>query len=67
MAVEVYDGADNEMKEESRTEIDSHVNMTVVGRHVYKILDTIWIAEVNPFTPYYEAIQIPIVDAAVVY
>ena len=31
MAVEVDYGADTDMKEESRTELDPHANMSVVG------------------------------------
>jgi hypothetical protein len=37
--------------EESRTELDSHANMPVVGRNAYIISDTGRIAEVNAFTP----------------
>ena len=51
----------------SRTELDSHANMPVVGRNAYVISDTGRIADVNPFTPDYESMQIPIVDAAVRY
>jgi hypothetical protein len=35
----------------SRTELDSHANMPVVGRHAYIILDTGRVADVSPFTP----------------
>ena len=37
--------------EDSRTELDSHANMPVVGRHSYVISDTGRIAVANPFTP----------------
>ena len=37
--------------EDSQTELDSHANMPVVGRHTYAISDTGRIADVNPFTP----------------
>jgi hypothetical protein len=51
-----------------RTELDSHANMPVVGRHgTYIISDTGRIADVNPFTPDYDSMQVPIVDAAVQY
>jgi hypothetical protein len=53
--------------EQSRTELDSHANMPVVGSNSYVISDTGRIADVNPFTPDYESMQIPIVDAAVKY
>ncbi len=60
---------DESMEEEelSRTELDSHANMPVVGRHAYIISDTGRIADVNAFTPDYDAMQVPIVDAAVQY
>jgi hypothetical protein len=64
-ALDVYE--DNEREEESRTELDSHANMPVVGRNAYIISDTGRIADVNPFTPDYDSMQIPIVDAAVQY
>ena len=53
--------------EESRTELDSHANMPVVGQNAYIISDTGRIADVNPFTPDYDSMQISIVDAAVRY
>ena len=59
---------DNEGEESmSRTDLDSHVNMVVVGRHAYILSDTGQTADVNLFTPDYESMQIPIVDAAVQY
>ena len=56
-----------EIEQGSRMELDSHANMPVVGNDVYIISDTGRIAEVNPFTPDYAPMQIPIVDAAVRY
>ena len=53
--------------EESRTELDSHANMPMVGRHAYVISDTGKVADVNPFTPDYNSMQVNIVDAAVQY
>ena len=54
--------------EKSRTELDSHANMVVVGRHASIVSDTGRTAEVSPFTPDYEALQkVPIVDAAILY
>ena len=52
---------------DSRTELESHANMPAVGRHVYVISDTGKIADVNPFTPDYNSMQVHIVDAAVQY
>jgi hypothetical protein len=64
--VSAVDGSEeNGMEEDSRTELDSHANMPVVGRHAYVMSDTGRIADVNPFTPDYNPMQIPIVDAAI--
>jgi hypothetical protein len=57
----------DETETESRTELDSHANMPVVGKHAYIIADTGRIADVNPFTPDYTSMQVPIVDAATQY
>ena len=35
----------------SRTELDSHANMPVVGRHVVVLANTGRDVDVNPFTP----------------
>jgi hypothetical protein len=52
----------------SRTELDSHANMVVVGKHCSIVEWTGRTAIVNPFTPDYDALtQVPIVDAALVY
>ena len=51
----------------SRTKLDSHANMPVVGRHSYVISDTGRIADVSPFTPDYDSMKIKIVDAAIQY
>ena len=59
---------DNEDEESmSRTDLDSHANMAVVGRHAYILSDTGRTADVNPFTPDYESMQVPIIDAAMQY
>lgn len=55
------------IEEESRTELDTHANMPVVGRHACIISDTGKTADVNAFTPDYKSMTIPIVDAAVQY
>jgi hypothetical protein len=65
--VDAVDDDDMMVEESSRTELDSHANMPVVGRHAYVISDTGRIADVNPFTPDYKSMQVPIVDAAVQY
>ena len=52
----------------SRTDLDFHANMVVVGKHVAIINDTVRRAEVSPFTPDYESLsKVPIVDAAIRY
>jgi hypothetical protein len=53
---------------DSRTELDSHANMVVVGKHCFVVEWTGRTAIVNPFTPDYEALtKVPIVDAAILY
>lgn len=54
-------------KNASQTELDSHANMPVVGRHCYIINDTGKTADVNAFAPDIKALKIPIVDAAIQY
>ena len=51
----------------SRTELDSHANMPVVGKHVCIIADTGRVAEVSPCTPDCKAMDVKIVDAAVLH
>jgi hypothetical protein len=65
--VEVDDAGGMDEDESSRTELDSHANMPVVGRHAYIISDTGRMADVSPFTPDYKSMQLRIVDAAVQY
>ena len=43
--------------EESRTELDSHANMCVVGKCTLVLSDTGKKADVSPFTPDYDALQ----------
>ena len=56
-----------EMKEESRTELDSHANMPVVGKHAYIIAETGKKVDVSPFTPDYKLLTVPLVDATIKY
>ena len=70
MAADVEVEEDTRMEETeelSRTELDSHANMPVVGRYAYIISNSGKTAEVNAFTPDVESMKIPIVDAAVQY
>eukprot|EP00957_Ditylum_brightwellii_P113116 8626987-Ditylum_brightwellii.AAC.1 len=52
---------------ESRTELDSHANMSVVGKHALILSHTGCVADVNPFTPDYKSMRVPIVHAALKY
>ena len=62
------DMMEDEADEISRTELDSHANMPVVGRHSKILLDTGNRAQVSPFTPDYNSLQdVKIVDAAIQY
>ena len=64
--VEGIEGLDRDGDNLSRTDLDSHANMVVVGKHAAIINDTCRRAEVSPFTPDYESLsKMPIVDAAV--
>ena len=57
----------NEMNVESRMELDSHANMPVVGKHAYIIAKTGKEVDVSPFTPDYQPLTVPLVDATVRY
>ena len=59
----------NEMvtRVESCTELDSHANMPVVGKHAYIIAETGKKVDVSPFTPDYKLLTVPLVDAMVKY
>ena len=62
--MQLGDGKINGM---SRTELDSHANMPVVGKNVFVLAETGRTCDVNAFTPDYEPMKVPIVDAAVAY
>ena len=56
-----------DMNESSRTELDSHSNMPVIGKNAYilsKIGETVDVAH---FTPDYKPIRVELVDAALKY
>ena len=57
----------NEMNVESCMELDSHMNMPVVGKHAYIIAETGKKVDVSPFTPDYQPLMVPLVDAMVRY
>ena len=58
---------DIENPSESRTELDSHANMPVVGKNAFVLTDTGRTADVSAYTPDYDPMEIRIVDAAVLY
>ena len=58
---------DAEIEEQSRTELDSHANMPVVGRHALVLSESGRHVDVNAFTPDYGAMTVPVVDAALQY
>jgi hypothetical protein len=53
--------------EESRTDLDSHANMPVVGNGAHVLLDHNKACEVSPYSLEYEPMMVPLVDAAVRY
>ena len=57
----------NEMNVESCMELDSHMNMPVIGKHAYIIAETGKKVNVSPFTPDYQPLMVPLVDAMVRY
>ena len=52
---------------ESRTELDSHANMPVVGREALPVDQSGKTAEVSPFTPVYKPIKVKVVNAVIQY
>ena len=59
----LHDGAGDE----SRTELDSHGNMPVVGENAYVLANTGKTVDVTPFTPDYKSMCVPLADAAIQY
>ena len=57
----------NEMNVESCTELDSHANMPVVGKHAYIIAKTGKKVDVSPFMPDYQPLMVPLVNDTVRY
>jgi hypothetical protein len=50
---------------ESRTDLDSHANMPVVGGGDHALVDHNRTCEVSPYSPDYEPMEVALVDAAV--
>ena len=59
--------ANDIMPMDSRTELDSHANMAVIGHHAYILSTSDKMVEVNAFTPEHATIKAPLVDAALQY
>ena len=57
--VAALDDSEMNTDEESRTELDSHANMAVIGRHAYILAETGKMVEVNPFTPTCRILGLP--------
>ena len=55
------------MDESSRTELDSHANMPVIGKNVYILSIIGETVDVAPFTPDYKPIRVELEDAALKY
>jgi hypothetical protein len=67
-AVVAYmNGVDDGPGEESRTDLDSHANMPVVGTSAHVLVDHNRTCEVSPYSPDYKPMNDPLVDAAVRY
>jgi hypothetical protein len=64
LAASVHDGRQSG-EVESRTELDSHANMAVVGKHVLSEYGKT--VDVSPFSPHYPPATAPLVDAALQY
>jgi hypothetical protein len=56
-----------EGNQDSRTELDSHANMPVVGRNALIVADLETTVDVSPFSPDYPSMKAKMVDAALKY
>ena len=56
-----------DVNESSRTELDSHANMPVIGRNAYILSRIGETVDVAPFTPDYKPISVELVDAALTH
>jgi hypothetical protein len=66
-AIDRMDDGDGGQDVESRTDLDSHANMPVVGRQAYILAEHNRTCDVSPYSPDYEPMKVPLVDAAVKY
>ena len=65
--VSAMNGVGDNPGDESRTDLDSHANMPVVGSGAFVLVDHNSTCEVSPYSPDYEPMKVPLVDAAVRY
>ena len=56
---------DSDESVRSRTELDSHANMPVVGRYSFVLAESGKTVDVNPFTPDHKPLHVLMVEAAV--
>ena len=56
-----------DMDESSRTELDSHANMSVIGKNTYILSKIGEAVDVAPFTLDFKPIRVELVDAALKY
>ena len=63
-ATDMQTGPDGD---DSRTDLDSHANMPVVGKAAYVLEELGRRCEVSPYTPDYPPMTVPLVHAAVKY
>ena len=56
-----------DVNKSSRTELDSHDNMPVIGRNAHILSRIGETVDVAPFTPDYKPISVELVDAALKY
>ena len=67
-SIEVNMGIDGqETRMESRTDLDSHANMPVIGREALVVEQSGGTVEFSPFTPDYKPIKVEVVNAMVQY
>ena len=60
-------GTMEEVDESSRTELDRHANIPVIGKNAYILSRIGETVDVAPFTPDYKPIRVELVDAALKY
>jgi hypothetical protein len=53
--------------EESRTDLDSHSNLPVVGSGAHVVVDPYRTCQGSPYSPDYDSMEVSLVDAAVRY